>query len=97
MLDYNETSSKGCNYIVLLIIVILFFSACAGTKEPKAEAWVDQEESALVENWGPPAQVYQSGASKFLVYLSKESDCRYTFEIEDGKIIDWNAKGNDCK
>ena len=68
MLEYTRIFSKGFSYLGVLIAVFCF-TACAGTKMPKAESWVDQEEAALVESWGPPAQVYQSGARKFLVYL----------------------------
>ena len=96
MLKYTGISSKGFNCLGALISVACL-SACVGTKTPKAEAWVDQEENALVKSWGPPAQVYQSGARKFLVYLSSGSACRHTFEIKDSKVVAWNAKGSGCK
>ena len=84
---------------ICLIFSVMFLSACmiAEKQWKSAKNWVDQEETALVESWGPPAQVYQSGDRKFLVYFSKRNVCRTTFEIMDGKVINWNLKGSDCK
>ena len=98
MFDYSKTFSRVFSCLGISV-ASLFVAACAATKgtEKNPEAWVEQAEEKLVKSWGPPAQVYQSGVRRFLVYLSNGSACRYTFEIKDDKIVNWNAKGNDCR
>ena len=76
---------------------IMFLGACTiFEKQKSADNWVGQEHAALIESWGPPAQVYQSGVRKFLVYFSKGNACRTTFEIRDREVVDWSVKGSDC-
>lgn len=55
---------------VLMLAVLALLAGCASESKYKAnmDSWVGHDETRLIRKWGPPAQTYESGGSKFLVY-----------------------------
>lgn len=57
------------------IVGAIALSACATTAgyEKVLNSWVGSQELDLVRSWGPPAQAYEAGGSKFLLYSSQRN------------------------
>lgn len=55
-----------------LIVTLFALTSCATTAnyEKILNSWVGDTELNLIRKWGPPRQTYETGGSKFLVYLS---------------------------
>lgn len=60
---------------LLTLGAVLLLAGCAtGAKyEAALNSYVGKPELDLVRNWGAPAQTYETGGSKFLVYSSKRT------------------------
>lgn len=59
----------------LPILVATLLGACATTAgyEKVLNSWVGTQELDLVRSWGPPAQAYEAGGRKFIVYTSRRN------------------------
>jgi hypothetical protein len=57
------------------IVSLVALSACATTAgyEKVLNSWVGAQEIDLVRSWGPPAQAYEAGGRKFIVYASRRN------------------------
>lgn len=60
---------------ILLLAALALLGGCASEEKYKAnmDSWIGQDEVRLVRAWGPPAQAYESGGSKFMVYTMTNS------------------------
>ncbi len=60
-----------------LVPIILLVAGCAmaTTKgyEQILASWLDKPEAALIEKWGPPDSVYESGETRYLTYQEQRS------------------------
>jgi hypothetical protein len=59
----------------MLILFVALLAACATTAgyEKILNSWVGMQELDLVRSWGPPAQTYETGGRKFIVYTSRRN------------------------
>jgi len=57
-------------YRYLLIAISLVGCATTAGYEKVLNSWVGAQEVDLVRSWGPPAQSYETGGRKFIVYTS---------------------------
>ncbi len=59
----------------LSICITALLTACATTAgyEKVLNSWVGAQELDLVRSWGPPAQAYEAGGRKFIVYTSRRN------------------------
>jgi len=60
---------------LILALIALFLIGCATTKryEQVLDSWLGDSESALIQKWGPPDSVYESGEAKYLTYRDSRS------------------------
>ena len=60
---------------LLVILVGIFLSSCVTQKEfeTKLASWIGQPERQLINSWGPPNRVYESGDSKYLTWTTSGS------------------------
>lgn len=83
MQKYNKNSELCKNNVVLVpgvrvVLALLFLcclSGCATNAKFEAllNSYMDRPESELVENFGVPKQVYETGGNKYLVYESNRN------------------------
>lgn len=61
--------------LLSVTLLILLISGCATTSgyEQRLNSWMGTSEVQLIRSWGVPAQVYQTGNSKYLVYNSSRN------------------------
>ncbi|MDO8888641.1 MAG: hypothetical protein Q7V16_08660 [Hydrogenophaga sp.] len=62
-------------YRWLSILGAIALSACATTAgyEKVLNSWMGSQELELVRSWGPPAQAYEAGGRKFIMYSSQRN------------------------
>ena len=60
-------------YILAAAMLALTSCATRAGFEKVLNSWVGDEEINLVRRWGPPAQSYEAGGHKFIVYLSQRN------------------------
>jgi len=55
--------------------VFILLAGCATSAKYEAVlgSWVGSSELDIVRSWGPPAQAYEAGGRKFLVYSSSRN------------------------
>lgn len=60
-----------CSGLLGLAILV----GCASTRNYEAmlNTWVGSPEDALLQKWGPPSNVYQSGTAKYLTFAKSGS------------------------
>ncbi len=61
--------------IGMLGFLVLLIAACA-TEAGYAkvlDSWMGANEETLIESWGPPASVYESGGAKYITYVASSS------------------------
>lgn len=93
-------------FLTLALICMAVAAGCATTKnyERLLDTWVGDTDRHLIESWGVPKRVYESGGTKWLTYVKRDvyqnpysvEICETTFEVEGGKIRRWTHKGDGC-
>ncbi|WP_312105541.1 hypothetical protein [Pygmaiobacter massiliensis] len=55
--------------------VFILLAGCATSAKYEAvlDSWIGSSELEIVRSWGPPAQAYETGGRKFLVYTSSRN------------------------
>lgn len=64
------------SYSLYLLFTLAFFvSGCATAEkfQKNMETWVNQPESKLLSQYGPPHRVYESGGVKYLTYANSRT------------------------
>lgn len=61
--------------LTLVVFLLTALMGCATTAgyEKVLNSWVGSNETEIVRKWGPPAQAYETGEAKFLVYTSNRN------------------------
>jgi hypothetical protein len=60
---------------IVAILLALVVSGCGTTAGYKKvmESWLHNSEYSLIQSWGPPTSVYESGGLKYLTYNKTRS------------------------
>ncbi len=61
--------------IILSLSILALLAGCATTEnyEKILGTWVGSSEQQLIQSWGPPSSVYESGGQKYLTYTKSRS------------------------
>ena len=117
---------------IVFSALFLLLAGCATEQNYKnmLNTWLGIDEIDLIRKWGPPANSYEVGSSKFIIYSSTgnmylpgtsptyttniigntayttsyggtpaqniQLSCETTFELQNGKVVNWSYKGNNC-
>ena len=76
------------------------------------ESWAGAPEEELVREWGTPLRTSEAGGRRTIVFEARRVDrhrstlsdgdvnvklsCTTTFELENGRVVEWTHRGNDC-
>ena len=92
--------------LAVLLISTFALQGCAAIYEKKLASFKGATEPELIRDWGAPQSVYESDGRKFLTYRSSRIagfggmianySCQTTFELENGRVVSANFKGDDC-
>ena len=109
-------AAKGRAARIAIAAYLAFsLSSCATTEAYSriVSSYVGQSEQTLVQSWGVPDSVYESGGIKFLTYRRNAQTvhggfggippymitkhCTTTFQVKDAVVGGWRWEGNACK
>jgi len=88
--------------ILLILLISLGLFSCATTEqfEKNMNSWVGLKEIQLIREWGAPTSSFNSGSSKFLVYLNsyKSKDSYSTsYSKYSSSTTNWGGNTYTCE
>ena len=97
---------------ILIFFLCLTFISCSSLEQTKKNlnSWLGEPESNLIQNYGVPVKVYETGGKKYVTYVNSSFGniggnlihykCEVTFTIENQGGVDvithYRFAGNNC-